>query len=555
MKNVLLLAMSTLPKNIDKPDYYQYENADGEVEVIEAISQLEPITHMLSKELRKKGEKLDKIIILETEKTLEADDEKPSAVAFYKERVARFAGEAKYIDILIDENDPAEGIRQAIDEILRESEELDKNENGMKLWIDTQGGFRDVVMVFTAIISLLREQGIEAEGIYAIRYAPRSNKAETEAEAEKKQNPHPIINQTEKYRIFKFVSAMQEFMDFGKATGLKAYYGEEDSFVQAIGRIADSIQMCQPQMFEEALRGFAAYLQSEQYKNDKRKDQYIQIFDDFIKKDYGVLLEKPDDTIEQIKWCVHKEFYQQAMTIYTEKIPGYYAEKGILNLKVDSGQKSSYGKNPYADAFYTDLYDDMLTDEKDGQLNDLLTKMKEYEKVNELDCAVRYLQSQQAQGELDPAVQMAVNTLIGRLQNGFDSSGKRKGKSKGTKTIQQYIINYCDAQGKGNRAELLGEKGKYSTVKGYEKKVRAIEAAKNKNPELVKLMEYYLAIKLLRNQMNHASGEKGEEGKQEAAAFLKAEGIDIGMEIVQDELRLDYTKIKKLITDGLDCFH
>lgn len=429
--------------------------------------------------------------------------------------------------------------------ILQENEGCEKDNDKMKLWIDTQGGFRDVVMVLTAIISLLREQGIEAEGIYASRFRSGSTR----------ETPCPIVNQTEKYKIFKFVSAMQEFMDFGNATGLKAYYGEEDSFVQAIGKIADSIQMCQPQMFEEALRGFAAYLRFEQYKKDRRKDQYIQIFVDFIKKDYGVLLDKPDDTIEQIKWCVHKEFYQQAMTIYTEKIPRYYAEKGILDLKVDSRQKSRYGKNPYVDAFCTDLYDDMLIDEKDRQLNELLTKMIEYEKVNEPDSAVRYLQSQQAQGELNPAVQMAVNTLIGRLQNSFDSSGKRKGKNKGTKTIQQYIMNYCDGQGKGNRAELLGEKNKYSNMKGYEKKVRAIEEAKNKNPELVKLMEYYLAIKLLRNRMNHASGEKGEEGEREAVAFLKAEGIDIGMEIVQDELRIDYPKIKKLITDGLDCFH
>mgnify|MGYP001136367231 FL=1 len=62
------------------------------MEVIEAISQLEPFTHMLSNELGKTGEKLDKIIILETEETSKAANGKPSAVAFYKECVARFAG-------------------------------------------------------------------------------------------------------------------------------------------------------------------------------------------------------------------------------------------------------------------------------------------------------------------------------------------------------------------------------------------------------------------------------------------------------------------------------
>lgn len=247
MKNVLLLAMSTLPKDIKKENRYQYQNENGEVEVLTAISQLEPVTHMLNNELGKKGEKLDKIIILETEETRNGADGKPAAVAFYKQRVAMFAEEIKYDDILIDENQPAEGIRKATDRILLEYEDSINNKDEMKLWIDTQGGFRDIVVVFTAIISLLREQGIEAEKIYATRYNHKSG--------ETGQKPHPIIDQTAKYDIFKFVSAMQEFMDFGKATGLKKYYGEKNGFVQAIDKIADAIQMCQPQMFEEGTSG------------------------------------------------------------------------------------------------------------------------------------------------------------------------------------------------------------------------------------------------------------------------------------------------------------
>ena len=91
VKNVLLLAMSILPKEL-KENYYQYQNEDGEEVVFSAISQLEPITRMLNSKLGKKGEKLDKIIILETELTLAELEGKPPAVDYYKQRIASRSG-------------------------------------------------------------------------------------------------------------------------------------------------------------------------------------------------------------------------------------------------------------------------------------------------------------------------------------------------------------------------------------------------------------------------------------------------------------------------------
>ncbi len=52
MKNILLLAMSTLPKETEKDNYYQYQKG----EVFVARSQLEPITYMIDSE-RKKWER------------------------------------------------------------------------------------------------------------------------------------------------------------------------------------------------------------------------------------------------------------------------------------------------------------------------------------------------------------------------------------------------------------------------------------------------------------------------------------------------------------------
>lgn len=546
MRNILLLAMSTLPDNIEKDSYYWYEGG----ETFAARSQLEPITRMLVRKRREIGEKLDKVIILETNQTVESKQGKKSAVAFYKERVGNFAEGIEYADIPIDENEPAMGISEATGIILQEYEDND----GVNLWIDTQGGFRDVVMVFTAIISLLREQGIEPKGIYSIRFHRDSTK----------ENPCPIIEQTKKYAIFKFVSAMQEFMDFGKATGFKEYYGEESEFVRVVDNIAGAIQMCQPQKFEESLRKFAEYLNSGRYKND---DLYLQNFVGFMKRDYGVLLEEPDNIIEQIRWCVRKEFYQQAITIYIERMPKYYNDHGIVKLNVDSERKTIRGKNLYADAFYETIFDEMLRDaddmlrDADDALNNILNGLAEMLReengkntsVNKVQKIKQFLDRELETNGLPQNVHNAIDRLMKEIDERFDCEGERKHPEGARETnVRGYINTMCNKQGKGRRYQLLyGKERKKEET--YIKKIRAIKEAKRKESALVKHMEYYLAMKILRNRMNHANGDKIEEEELKAIEFLKSEQVDIGLEVRYGDIVVDYAKIKKLIIDGLEC--
>lgn len=538
MKNILLLAMSTLGREI-KDNYYTYK--DGEILV--GQSQLEPIMHMVSLERKKRGERLDKIVILETEETLLTHDGRKSAVNFYKERVSKILdADVEFTDVKIDEKNPANGIARATRILLHEYEEQKRKNDKVNLWIDTQGGFRDIVMVFNAIISLLREQGIEPKGIYSIRYSAGNTK----------ENPCPIIDQTSNYDIFRFVSAMQEFMDYGKATGLKKYYGMENRFVQAIDAIADAIQMCQPQKFEDGIRKFAHYLETDIYENE---DPYLQIFAEFMRNDYGILLDQPDNTIEQIRWCVKKEFYQQAMTIYIEKMPEYYHKKGILPLKVDLEAKTENGKNPYVKAFYEVMFDEMLKDENDMILDSVLASVVGHEKIGERIWAEYYLSEELARVESEK-VKRAIGILIKNIKKRFKRNGDPlpiQIEEKGAKTIRGYLNGMRNNSGMRKRQELLCGT-KIPKKDSIEKKMLAIMSAKEKEPEIVKIMEYYLAMKLLRNRMNHASESEISEEEKKVIRFLRSEQIDVGIQAGQNGMRVDYQKIKDLITDGLELF-
>ena len=60
-----------------------------------------------------------------------------------------------------------------------------------------------------------------------------------------------------------------------------------------------------------------------------------------------------------------------------------------------------------------------------------------------------------------------------------------------------------------------------------------------------------MAMKLLRNRMNHASEEDIEEDEQKAVTFLKSEQIDIGMQMKHGGVQIDFEKIGKLILEGI----
>lgn len=543
MKNVLLLAMSILPRDFERDNYYK--DSDGNVYV--ARSQLEPVTHMLFDKYRNTEKCLNEIVILETKGTVDTSKWGFSAVDFYKERVDSFAEGIQYKDIAIDENAPAEGIQDAVRYILQENNrQIEKGER-LNLWLDTQGGFRDIVMIINAIISLLQELDIYPEGIYSIQYRDRNSEAA----------PCDIVDQKENYKIFEFVSAMQEFMDFGKATGLKKYYKDRQEYelVEKVGAIADAIQMCRPQKFEDALLKFADYVNTGKHE---KNDPYLQIFLDFMKNDYGVLLEKPGNTIEQIRWCLRKDFYQQAMTIYIEKMPEYYYKCGVVDVQKEPGSKPAFGKNPYAESFYTGLFDEMLQDDKDALFVQIMEEASKIDDIHRGRNAVRYFETKSKTVE-NAMVRKAINRLTNELGRRFDRIGEptefQKSEEEGghEKTVRSYINMLLSNSRK--RYKLLYWKEK-PQQEGMYIKIEAIRAAKEKKPQFVKIMEYYLAVKLLRNRMNHASEEGIKEDELAAINFLRDEQIDIGIrmgqgEREQAEVEFDYQRVRAIIEDGL----
>ena len=220
-KNVVVMAMSTLALGrrkegeIPKIPAYRFGYPGGPEEGEEYYSQVEPSSKMI---LEKEGS-LDKIIILATkesknDETFQYKDEirTMNAIDFYLERLEITDREkVKIIDLAEENLTPA--ISETINTIRSIWNESETN-NKPKLWIDTQGGFRYISLVINAVISLLKTSGeerIEPRGIYSLNF--------TNGKPVK-----PIVDQTNTYQIFQFVSGINEFTRYGRAEQLMDYY-------------------------------------------------------------------------------------------------------------------------------------------------------------------------------------------------------------------------------------------------------------------------------------------------------------------------------------------
>ena len=321
-KNLVVLAMSTLPTNVKAYKFIW----DGIEKEYEYYGQLEPISTMI----REREGGLDKVIILATEETkvekeIKAEDKlldgkKTSAVKFYLERMNLTEEDVEIVDVK--EQDVVPAIANTVEKIRKYWEEQKENVN---LWIDTQGSFRNINLVLNAVITLLEPDKIVPSGIYAMNYNSSRNSAQR------------IVDQTNTYKIFQFVSGVNEFTRSGRAEQLVDYYEKTKSDtpgeIQIMEKIGESIQMCDMLAFDEELKNFRKFREEEKQKKEQEEDILLGIFDAQIQRDYGKLLEKDCTGLDVIEWFHKKGFYQQAITYLESKMPEEWIKKEIISYK------------------------------------------------------------------------------------------------------------------------------------------------------------------------------------------------------------------------------
>lgn len=381
-KNVLLLSMSTLPKNMKIQNYYFIEE-NGDRKDFYGYSQLEPITKFLIQKLKEPSEKLDKIVIMTSKEALkDKNDTAPCpAVPFYLQRIQEFLlkdSEQEVCDQICfeeligkrEKNEKSKDylsnyqfgddahkivvkdIQTEIVKLYTEKEKDGKMQvkpkeeiniffevidhikatgDDINLYLDMQGGDRNAIVQMNAIVNLLEDQGVKTKARYAIAFD--SNK-----------NDHEINEVSEKYTAYQLIGAMQAFKKYGRGQLLIEYFktpkkDRDEKILFAIGRASDAIRLCNIGEFDKAVLEIAAIKKEIETEKtgtvQKEKSELDIVFED-IQKDYGKLLDQSEGMyIAKIKWCLEKGFIQQALTIIESKMPEYLYDRKIITVNME----------------------------------------------------------------------------------------------------------------------------------------------------------------------------------------------------------------------------
>ena len=315
----MLLAMSTLPRgrSDDEPVQISRFSFTYEGSVIEnCYSQLEPIAALMLERCR--GD-IEFIILCSPEtkekRTFILQNEGPyvlqmSAAELFEQRIQNRAEgrTVHFTEIPLDVSNPTPCIKTVADEIRR------KYSREGEFWINASGGLRSIYQVLSATVFLLKVDGIIPDYILG-------------TETQNKR----IIDQKNAFDIFSFVSGMEDFINFGDASVLRRYYANSknksvQSLIGAMDRVSEGIWLCDIDEYQSGLQDLRYAI-----SGIDREDTLLSIFSDYIRRDYGRILEDSRSPVWLIvKRCVDKRLYQQALTFAESKMVAEMSQRQFL---------------------------------------------------------------------------------------------------------------------------------------------------------------------------------------------------------------------------------
>lgn len=509
-KNILLLAMSTIPKqNARQVSRYCFdkENIDGYY-----LTQLEPIPKMLAEKLARTNEKLDTVFVLNTEESLTNKEkmgtyqsgnlDEYNAFTYFSERCS-------FVEEIVGINLFAEGskkidIEKAINEFYNKIIGLDTKIN---LYVDIHGGPRDFFTVVDTILMLLKDmKNINLENIYTVEYGDAT-----------------VIRECkDQFNVFDFVNGMNEFLNYGRSAGLEKFINingdtKYKALVDAINSISDGILLNRTNLFKDNLLQLKNNIDS--LSDD---DGYFNVVKKMIVNDYKVtinnkrynLLEVDNDRkelIAQLQWCLNKKHYQQALILIENRSAGYLFDKKIIEVNSNINNKNEVANETWGNWAKFSLCIPECTNREWNQLTYIDTgkKNKDGKKIfNENTKTITQLNSFYFKEYFEHFNKINILDYIenGELNNDKVIAEISSLKNKSYKTPQLYRKNKLNERGVDCiKTNIIGEKRAiYYYDKDEDIPINGI--IKNDNESLKKiyvLLYVYKGLKKYRNTVAH----------------------------------------------------
>lgn len=355
-ENILLLCMSPVAK-VKSEFNYSYIYKDKEYFLQGIMTNEAPAKSVIERLQLDNGKMLDKIVIICSDLTRkkklkeifdghtedmqlykirtalsEEEISNMTTLTFFKEMIQKYSAEVdqKYKDKPIkfqvvcisdftEASQVAKAAVEAANKVMEDSEDVE-------LYIDYNGGQRYVAFMILAISNLMKLRNIEIKEIMTMNLDNRID------------NITPIQNMKAVFGSIDLVAGINEYINYGRIKTLSSFFSDcRNTSITAIlasmSEFAYNLQLCRTdKVFEERDKLKIKLQDYISHANNTEIEDTYEILFSYVVQDilagYRNLLE--GDLPGIIQWCVEKEYIQQALTFYAERIPIYFWEQGIF---------------------------------------------------------------------------------------------------------------------------------------------------------------------------------------------------------------------------------
>lgn len=515
MANILITYISQMGSHLTKDSVTEYTIDDGPLknQKITGILTNEAGIKYLQKSLADKNEKLDKIIALCTqsvlEKTLPNFDNK-TTIEYLKDTIS----DVEIIETSVSTSDSTNDVTKIM-ELIND----DSSDN--KIYIDITGGMRDTVYTVTLIGRFCEFNNIPVKQVI---YA--------------QQNPAIIKDFSANFRILDLLNSMSEFISFGSVTNLANYFknsenSELNALIQSMQSFTNAIILGKTTKLEEILRTFKNNIEEfKQSKQTTSTEQILLYMTDTIQSKF--FSGKEIDYLSIITWCLDNNLIQQALTLYTEKIPDYLFNKNILSVTDERKKDLAKTKlDGYGLAYYIFYSDFMEPIAEDNQYNDMYKFICEYSQSKNLNKAHKIAENYQSKNEsittgiknFELLYKSMENKTIRYKQNDISYQPPKQCKAaweylrKHNSIVNwdqcnsydfiNLLLGYTTADKTTSEKKETTSKKKFRFVTNFD---TFIELTKEKGynysisaKDMQRIVRDYFFFKSIRNEINHAS--------------------------------------------------
>jgi len=332
-ENILLMFLSDVKLRNGAIQPTQYKNLQGE----ETYTTNESAVRYLQQNLQ--GAEITKIFIFASKAVREnvaGYSEEITHLDYFKRRVKKFLPNiescitSETIYNYSEDNSGAENLKSVAEMAEKIQSFASKSHGEVILHTDLTGGMRHINMMMLDVIRLLEYSGVK---IGKLIYSNFTTKTVEE-----------IKNI---YDLFQLISGVEEFINFGSVKVLKNYYRNHSEkisdalqkLLDAMENFAEAIKLCRYGQFKTAIEKLHDAINDFSADENNLNDILMARLVYRIKQEYeNLIATRGNDDLKIIRWCVKKGYLQQAMTLYTERVPEYVGEK-FISMTEDEEKK------------------------------------------------------------------------------------------------------------------------------------------------------------------------------------------------------------------------